>query len=201
MFYHIEGVVAELEANLAVIDCAGIGFSLNASANTVSILKKGNRSKLYVAESVSENAFELFGFATKSEKRCFEMLTSVSGIGPKAALSILSYNTPESLALAILNSDEKALTVAPGIGKKIAQRVILELKDKMSKEMGGTSLDFSLPVLSAQPVGGSSVNDAMAALAVLGYSSADVSPVLKNLETANLSTEQIIKAVLKNMVK
>ncbi len=201
MFYHIEGVVAELEANLAVIDCAGIGFSLNASANTVSILKKGNRSKLYVAESVSENAFELFGFATKSEKRCFEMLTSVSGIGPKAALSILSYNTPESLALAILNSDEKALTVAPGIGKKIAQRVILELKDKMSKEMGGTSLDFSLPVLSAQPVGGSSVNDAMAALAVLGYSSADVSPVLKNLDTANLSTEQIVKAVLKNMVK
>ena len=201
MFYHIEGVVAELEANLAVIDCAGIGFSLNASANTVSILKKGNRSKLYVAESVSENAFELFGFATKSEKRCFEMLTSVSGIGPKAALSILSYNTPESLALAILNSDEKALTVAPGIGKKIAQRVILELKDKMSKEMGGTSLDFSLPVLSAQPVGGSSVNDAMAALAVLGYSSADVSPVLKNLDTANLSTEQIIKTVLKNMVK
>lgn len=201
MFYHIEGVVAELEPNLAVIDCAGIGFSLNASANTVSMLKKGSRAKLFVAESVSENAFDLFGFATKSEKRCYEMLTSVSGIGPKAALSILSYNTPESLALAILNNDEKALTIAPGIGKKIAQRVILELKDKMSKEMGGTSLDFSVPVMAAQPGAGNSVNDAIAALAVLGYSTADISPVLKKLDTSAMSTEQIIKTVLKNMVK
>lgn len=200
MFYHIEGVVSELEPNLAVIDCAGIGFSLNASANTVSQLKKGSRAKLFVAESVSENAFDLFGFATKSEKRCFEMLTAVSGIGPKAALSILSYNTPESLALAILNGDEKALTIAPGIGKKIAQRVILELKDKMSKEMGGTSLDFSLPVM-ASPSAGNNVNDAIAALAVLGYSTADISPVLKKLDTGDMSTEQIIKTVLKNMVK
>ena len=200
MFYHIEGVVSELEPNLAVIDCAGIGFSLNASANTVSQLKKGSRARLFVAESVSENAFDLFGFATKSEKRCFEMLTAVSGIGPKAALSILSYNTPESLALAILNGDEKALTIAPGIGKKIAQRVILELKDKMSKEMGGTSLDFSLPVMAAQTVG-NNVNDAIAALAVLGYSTADNSPVLKKLDTGDMSSEQIIKTVLKNMVK
>ena len=200
MFYHIEGVVSELEPNLAVIDCAGIGFSLNASANTVSQLKKGSRAKLFVAESVSENAFDLFGFATKSEKRCFEMLTAVSGIGPKAALSILSYNTPESLALAILNGDEKALTIAPGLGKKIAQRVILELKDKMSKEMGGTSLDFSFPVAAA-PSAGNNVNDAIAALAVLGYSTADISPVLKKLDTGDISTEQIIKAVLKNMVK
>ena len=200
MFYHIEGVVSELEPNLAVIDCAGIGFSLNASANTVSQLKKGSKSKLFVAESVSENAFDLFGFATKSEKRCFEMLTAVSGIGPKAALSILSYNTPESLALAILNGDEKALTIAPGIGKKIAQRVILELKDKMSKEMGGTSLDFSLPVMAAQTVG-NNVNDAIAALAVLGYSTADISHVLKKLDTGDMSSEQIIKTVLKNMVK
>ena len=200
MFYHIEGVISEFEPNLVVIDCAGIGFSLNASANTVSMLKKGSKAKLFVAESVSENAFELFGFFTKSEKRCFEMLTAVSGIGPKAALSILSYNTPESLALAILNSDEKALTIAPGVGKKIAQRVILELKDKMSKEIGGASLDFSLPVISAQPVG-NSVNDAIAALAVLGYSTADISPVLKNLDTANMSSEQIIKAVLKNMAR
>ena len=200
MFYHIEGTVAELEPNLADIDCAGIGFSLNASANTVSMLKKGSKAKLFVAESVTENAFDLIGFATKSEKRCFEMLTAVSGIGPKAALSILSYNTPESLALAILNSDEKALTIAPGIGKKIAQRVILELKDKMSREMGGTNLDFSLPVMSA-PAAGNNVNDAMAALAVLGYSTAEISPVLKNLDTANMTSEQIIKTVLKNMVK
>lgn len=200
MFYHIEGLVSELEPNLAVVDCAGIGFALNASANTVSMLKKGSKAKLFVAESVSENAFDLFGFATKSEKRCFEMLTSVSGIGPKAALSILSYNTPEGLALAVLNSDEKALTIAPGIGKKIAQRVILELKDKMSKEMGGTSLDFSMPVTAAQTSGGS-VNEAIAGLAVLGYSTADISPVLKSLDTSGMTSGQIIKAVLKNMVK
>ena len=200
MFYHIEGTVAELEPNLAVIDCAGIGFSLNTSANTVSMLKKGSKAKLFVAESVSENAFDLFGFATRGEKRCFEMLTAVSGIGPKAALSILSYNTPESLALAIMNSDEKALTVAPGIGKKIAQRVILELKDKMSKESSNTSLDFTLPAAVARSAG-NAVNDALAGLSVLGYTSAELSPVLKTLDTSNMTSEQIIKAVLKNMVK
>ncbi|MDO4982035.1 MAG: Holliday junction branch migration protein RuvA [Eubacteriales bacterium] len=199
MFYHIEGTVAELEPNMAVIDCAGVGYALNASANTISCLKKGARSKLFVAESITENAFDLFGFYTKSEKRCFEMLTAVSGIGPKAAISILSYNTPESLALAIMNSDEKALTVAPGIGKKIAQRVILELKDKISKEMGGQTIDIRIPASAS--ASNSSMNDALAGLAVLGYSSSDIASALKTLETADMTAEQIIKAVLKKMVK
>ena len=200
MFYHIEGVVAELEPNLAVVECGGVGFSVNISANTVSMLKKGTKAKLYISESVSENAFDLYGFGTKSEKRCFEMLTAVSGIGPKAAISILSCNTPEGLALAILNNDEKALTAAQGIGKKIAQRVILELKDKMSKELNGTNLDFSAPVISPQ-LSGSSVNDAIAALSVLGYSAAEINPVIKTIDVANMSSEQIIKYVLKNMIK
>lgn len=200
MFYHIEGIVAELEPNFAVIECGGIGFAVNVSANTAAGLKNGAKAKMYISESVSENAFDLYGFGTKSEKRCFEMLTAVSGIGPKAALSILSYNTPDALALAIFNSDEKALTIAPGIGKKIAQRVLLELKDKMSKEMGGASLDFTAPVSAVQSAG-SSVNDAVAALSVLGYSTADINPVLKTLDTGNMSSEQIIKSVLKNMVK
>lgn len=200
MFYHIEGVVAELEPNFAVIECGGIGFAVNVSANTAAGLKNGAKAKMYISESVSENAFDLYGFGTKSEKRCFEMLTAVSGIGPKAALSILSYNTPDALALAIFNSDEKALTIAPGIGKKIAQRVLLELKDKMSKEMGGANLDFTAPVSAVQSAG-SSVNDAVAALSVLGYSTADINPVLKTLDTGNMSSEQIIKSVLKNMVK
>lgn len=199
MFYHIEGTVAELEVNMAVIDCAGVGYALSASANTVGCLKKGSRAKLYVAESINENAFDLFGFYTKSEKRCFEMLTAVSGIGPKAAISILSYNTPESLALAIMNSDEKALTIAPGIGKKIAQRVILELKDKISKEMGAQALDICVPVSMAASNG--SVNDAIAGLAVLGYSSSDIVPVIKTLDSTGMTAEQIIKAVLKQMVK
>ena len=113
-----------------------MGFALNVTTNTLSRLKPGERAKLFVSESIGETNFDLFGFCDKSEKRCFEMLIGVSGIGPKAALSILSYNSPESLALAILNDDVKALTVAPGIGKKIAQRVILELKDKIGKELG-----------------------------------------------------------------
>ncbi len=197
MFYHLEGTVAELQPNLVVMDCGGIGFALNATLNTVSTLKNGDRVKLYVAESIGENNFDLYGFASKSEKRCFEMLISVSGIGPKAALSILSYNTPDSLALSILNSDVKALTVAPGIGKKIAQRVILELKDKISKEMDSSVLDFSGVQIPA--VDDSEISDALKALSVLGYSSAEVSQALKRVDTTGMKAEEIIKSVLKQM--
>jgi len=196
MFYHIEGIVSEIEQNLAVIDCGGVGYALNATVNTLSNIKSGVKVKLYVSEAIGENNFDLYGFFTKSEKRCFEMLTAVSGIGPKAALSILSYNSPESLALAIMNGDEKALTVAPGIGKKIAQRVILELKDKISKELG--SEQISLPTIPAALTSGDSVlNDAMAALAVLGFSSAEIAPILKTVDVSGMSAEQIIKTVLK----
>ena len=202
MFYHLNGTVAEIGQNLVVLECGGIGFALNATLNTIARLKTGEKAKLYIAESIGETNFDLFGFADKTEKRCFEMLVSVSGIGPKAALSILSYSTPESLALAIMNNDVKALTVAPGVGKKIAQRVILELKDKIAKEMG--SAELTLPV-GAAPIAvttdNSDVNDAMAALTVLGYSSAEVAPVLKKLDITGMNAEQIIKAVLRHMVK
>ena len=127
MFYHLEGIVTEFDQNLVVLDCGGIGFALNATGNTMSRLRTGERAKLYIAESIGENNFDLFGFAEKNEKNCFEMLVSVSGIGPKAALSILSYSSPGALALAVMNNDVKALTVAPGIGKKIAQRVMDEM--------------------------------------------------------------------------
>ena len=199
MFHHIEGIVSELGQNLAVIDCGGIGFALNVTLNTLSYLKSGERVKLYVTENIREDAFDLFGFATKSERRCFEMLVSVSGIGPKAALSILSANTPEGLALAIMNNNEKALTVAPGIGKKIAQRVILELKDKISKEQHESS-DFMPPVV--QTAGESSaVNDAVTGLGVLGYSSSEIAAALKKTDVSGMTTEQIIKTILKQMVK
>lgn len=199
MFYHIEGTVTELEPNLVVLDCGGVGYALNATMNTVSYIHMGDKVKLYVAEAIGENNFDLYGFYTKGEKRCFELLVSVSGIGPKAALSILSYSTPETLALAIMNDDVKALTVAPGVGKKIAQRVILELKDKMSKETAGQ--EIRLP--AAVPVTGQSdtVGDAMAALAVLGYSSVEIAPALKRIDVTGMSAEEIIKAVLKQMVK
>ncbi len=201
MLYHIDGTVTELEPNLAVIDCGGIGFALNVTANTVAALKLGSRAKLFVAETIGETNFDLYGFADKSERRCFEMLTAVSGIGSKAALSILSYNTPEGLALAVMNNDEKALTVAPGIGKKIAQRVILELKDKVSKELGSSDYQLPVPTVSANGAADSSISDAMTALSVLGYSTAEISPALKKLDVTGMSAEQIIKAVLKQMVK
>lgn len=202
MFYYIEGRVEMPEPDLAVIDCSGVGYALNITSNTAAQIKTGARVRLYITESIGENNFDLYGFASKSEKRCFDMLLAVSGIGPKAALSILSYNSPESLALAVMNDDLKALTVAPGIGKKIAQRVILELKDKVRREMGGT-IDFPdvQAVPAARPTENAALSDAAAALAVLGYSSAEVAPVLHSMDTAGMTAEQIIKAVLKSMVK
>ena len=200
MFYHLDGIVSELTPNLAVIDCGGVGYEVNITMNTAANLKLGERQKLYISESIGENNFDLFGFSGKNEKRCYEMLVSVSGIGPKAAMSILSYTTPEGLALAVMNNDIKALTLAPGIGKKIAQRVILELKDKISKEMDNTV--FEIPaVVAATAAADSSVNDAMTALAVLGYSSAEIAPVINKIDVSGMSAEQIIKTVLKQMVK
>lgn len=199
MFYHLDGKVAELGQGMAVIDCNGVGYLVNTSLNTLSRLKNGEKAKLYISESVREDAFELFGFATKSEKRSFDLLIGVSGVGPKAALSILSAHTPEALTMAILSGDEKALTVAPGIGKKIAQRVILELKDKLAKE----SADFELPVRpgTAVPAGEDKLSDAAAALGVLGYGTAEINYALKGVDVSALSTEEIIKAALKNMMK
>ena len=199
MFYHINGIVSELEPNLAVVDCAGVGFAVNITMNTASALGIGEKAKLYISEAIGENNFDLYGFMNKSEKRSFEMLISVSGIGPKAAMSILSHNTPESLALAIMSDDVKALTVAQGIGKKIAQRVILELKDKISKE---TTAFEQMPIAaSISPAHNSAVNDAIMGLSVLGYSSAEISPLLNKLDAENMTAEEIIKAVLKQMVK
>ena len=199
MFYYIEGNAAEIEPNLVVLDCGGIGYALNTTTNTISYVKKGERTKLYVSEIVKEDAFDLYGFYSKAEKRFFEMLTSVSGIGPKAALSILSANTPDGLALAVSSGNAKALTVAPGIGKKIAQRVILELKDKIGKE--SASLDDSFTPVATVQTDNSAVNDAVAALTILGYGSNEIAQVLKTTDITGMTTEQIIKAVLRSIVK
>lgn len=198
MFYHIEGTVAELAPNLAVVDCGGVGYAVNTTANTLSRLEPGKKAKLYVFDYVKEDCFELYGFFTKSEKRCFEMLITVSGVGPKAAVSILSAVTPETLAMAVMNGDEKALTSAQGVGKKIAQRVILELKDKVAKETGGTG--FQAPAAAASGSGGAA-GDAASALIVLGYSSAEIGAAMRDIDTAGMTAEEIIKAALKRMIK
>lgn len=199
MFYYLEGTVAEIEPNLIVLDCSGVGYALNTTANTISFLTKGERRKLYISEVVKEDAFDLYGFSTKNEKRFFEMLTSVSGIGPKAALSILSANTPDGLALAVSSGNEKALTVAPGIGKKIAQRVILELKDKIGLAAGDPIESFAPAAAAASD--NSAVGDAVAALTVLGYGSNEIAQTLKQIDVKGMTTEQIIKTVLRNIVK
>ena len=198
MFNYIEGTVADIDQNLAVIDCGGVGFSLNTTMNTLSQITVGKKAKLYVFDYVKEDCFELYGFSTKSEKRCFEMLLTVSGVGPKAAISILSAATPETLALAVMSGDEKALTSAQGVGKKIAQRVILELKDKMAKQ--ADMPQFTAPAASVG-TDGSALSDAVAALTVLGYGSAEINAALKNTDAAGMTAEEIIKAVLKQMVK
>ncbi|MGI5978010.1 MAG: Holliday junction branch migration protein RuvA [Oscillospiraceae bacterium] len=200
MLHHINGKVTDIAPNLVAVECGGIGFALNATANTISNLKIGENAVLYVYESIREDAFDLYGFFDKREKRSFEMLLGVSGVGPKAALSVLSSVTPEALAMAVISGDEKALTAVPGIGKKIAQRILLELKDKMAKETG--SADFgAVSTAAGAPAGGSKLSDAASALVVLGYSNSEITPVLKKIDTENLPLEEIIRQALKQMIR
>ena len=202
MFYYLDGTVAEILPYLAVIDCGGVGYACKTTNNTLASLKKGQRGKLYTYLNVGEGIFELYGFATQNELNSFKMLLGVSGVGPKAALAILSATTPESLAMAIVTEDAKTLTAAPGIGKKIAQRIILELKDKMARETAGGGLDFSGGKgVPAAPVFTNKATEAAQALAVLGYSSQEVGIALKGVDVENLPLEEIIRQSLKMMVK
>ena len=199
MFYYVNGTVAEIEAGLAVIDCSGVGYACATTNYTLSQLKKGERAKLYTYLNVREDAMEMFGFASQSELRSFKMLIGVSGVGPKAALSILSSTTPQQLSMAVVMDDEKALTAAPGIGKKIAQRIRLELKDKLIKEQGGFEAGSGAAV--AMPAQNNKAGEAAAALAVLGYGSQEISAALKGIDMDALPLEEIIRQSLKKMVK
>lgn len=200
MFYHLTGTVTDIEINMVVLDCGGVGFAINASTNTIAQVRHGERTKLFISEQVREDAFDLFGFKTLGEKHCFEMLTSVSGVGPKAALSILSANTPEGVCMAVMSGDEKTLTVAQGIGKKIAQRVILELKDKMQKQAGDFAADGVSLAVPANTESQSKMSDAAAALAVLGYNNSECAAALKGIDMS-MPLEDIIRASLRNMMK
>lgn len=199
MYYYVSGTVGHIGPYLAVIDCGGVGYACRTTNHTISHLQKGEKAKLYTYLNVREDAMELYGFISENERSCFEMLLGVSGVGPKAALSILSATTPEGLAMSIITGDEKSLTAAPGIGKKIAQRIILELKDKLAKEQssfsaqGGGAVPVSLP--------GDKGNEAAAALAVLGYGSQEISLALKGVDMDALPLEEIIRQALKKMVR
>lgn len=197
MYYYVNGTVAEIGPNLAVIDCSGVGYACATTNYTLAQLKRGEQAKLYTYLHVREEIFDLYGFSTQAELSSFKMLLGVSGVGPKAALAILSSGTPDQLALSIVTGDEKSLTGVPGIGKKIAQRIILELKDKLAKEQ--TGFDARMGTLSPIPTGGKT-QEAASALAVLGYSSQEISAALKGVDAA-LPVEEMIRIALKKMAR
>ena len=198
MLYYVSGKVAVLEPGLAVIDCGGVGYGCRVTAYTAGQLKLNQNAKLYITESIREDAFDLYGFSSREEQRCYELLTSVNGVGPKAAMAILSAGGPQNFTLAVMTGDEKMLTAAQGIGKKIAQRIILELKDKIGG--GGMELDFSAGSAAAAPAQqGSSAALAHAALQELGCSPAEISAALKGVDP-NASTEEMVRHALRAMV-
>lgn len=201
MFYYVSGKVAHIEPYLAVIDCGGVGYACRTTNYTLSQITMGQSAKLLTYLNVREDAMELYGFGSGEELRLFRQLISVSGVGPKAALSILSSSTPTSLAMSIITGDEKALTAAPGVGKKIAQRIILELKDKLSKGQGVSAAGETITVDAVTIIPQDKRSEASAALAVLGYSQAEISVALRGVDAEQLTLEQIIRAALKNMVK
>jgi len=196
MLYYVSGPVTILEPGLAVIDCAGVGYGCRVTAYTAAQLKLNQNARLYITESIREDAFDLYGFISREEQRCYELLTSVTGVGPKAAISILSAG-PQNFTLAVMTGDEKLLTAAQGIGKKIAQRIILELKDKI----GGSNveIDFSAGASAAPAPTGGAVAMAQAALQELGYSAAEIHTALKGADP-NASTEDLIRHALRAMV-
>lgn len=201
MYYYVSGEVAHVEPYLAVIDCGGVGYACRTTAFTLSQIKKGDKAKLFTYLSVREDAMDLYGFASAEELKLFQQLISVSGVGPKAALSILSAGTPANLALAIITGDEKSLTAAAGVGKKLAQRIILELKDKLTKGQTVSAAGESVAGPAVTIIPQNKLSEASAALAVLGYSQAEINVALKGIDIDNQSLEQIIRLALKNMMK
>lgn len=206
MFYHIAGEYVHIDENFAVIDCGGVGYRLTVSRNTATALgtpAEGRRVKLYTYLQVREDDLELFGFADEAELAAFRLLISVSGVGPKAAMAILSLFNPDQLAIAVASEDTKAISRANGVGGKTAARVVLELRDKFG----------SLPVTgkagpakvalggAAAPVSGGKLGEALDALSVLGYSRAEANEALRHIDTAPLSVEEIITTALKFFAK
>ena len=196
MLFYVSGTVTVLEPGLAVVDCGGVGYGCRVTAYTAAQLKLNQPAKLFITESIREDAYDIYGFSSREEQRCYELLTTVNGVGPKAAMAILSAG-PQNFTLAVMTGDEKLLTAAQGVGKKIAQRIILELKDKI----GGSSveLDFSGPTVTAAPAQSNNLSMANAALQELGYSPSEVAAALKGADP-NSSTEELIRHALRSMV-
>ncbi|MBQ8288312.1 MAG: Holliday junction branch migration protein RuvA [Clostridia bacterium] len=201
MYYYISGKLILARLSTAVIDAGGVGYKLTISATTLGKLsgKEGQNALLYTHLSIREDAHELFGFYTEEEKNTFQLLTSVSGIGPKAAMAILSVMTPEKLAIAVATGDAKAISKAQGVGAKSAARVVLELKDKLKADITSAEGEEDADLFSATTPG-NNLADAEAALMVLGYSKQEAVYALKGLDPQK-DTETLIREGLKKLMK
>ena len=201
MYYHVHGELCLTEQHTAVIDCGGVGYKLTVSTTTLSQIspKLGEKVKLYTYLAVREDAMELFGFYSIGEHSAFKQLITVSGVGPKAAISILSTLTPEQFAAAVCSGDTKALGKAAGVGAKTAARIVLELKDKLAKEFGTVGVPAAVSGGKAVAAGGK-LNDAVNALLVLGYTKQEASAALEGVDPG-FTLEQMITAALKKLVK
>ena len=208
MFYYISGILAYANPTTAVIDAGGVGYKLTISENTYNSLPPRHtvdapRAKLFTYMAVREDGIELFGFASEEELKSFKLLITVSGVGPKAAIAILSLLTPQKLALAICSEDKRAISQANGVGPKTAARIILELKDKLKGESFGDAEDMGGVTLAdvATSAPSSKLSDAQDALTVLGYSKTEAANVLKGMDAENLEVDDIIRLALKKLMK
>lgn len=207
MFYYISGKLAYATPSFAVIDAGGVGYKLTISENTYNSLPPRHTvdnpvAKLFTYMAVREDGIELFGFASETELSSFKMLLSVSGVGPKAAISILSLLTPERFALAVCTEDRKTISKAVGIGPKTAARIILELKDKLLKETDlSEAANASIESVAAPKTNSGKLSEAQDALMVLGYSRSEALSALKNIDTQADDLETIIKKALKQLMK
>ena len=197
MLYSVRGKLINTTTSSAVVECGGVGYLCQTTLNTLRSIKLNTEVTLYTYLNVREDSVDLFGFATKTELDTFKTLISVSGVGPKAGLAVLSELSPEQVAMAIATDDIKTITRAQGIGRKIAQRIILELKDKLAK---AAKSDGSMSAVASGTVNAvtGNVPKAIEALGVLGYAPSDVSPVLASLDSS-LPVEQLIAQTLKQM--
>ncbi|MBQ1518131.1 MAG: Holliday junction branch migration protein RuvA [Clostridia bacterium] len=200
MIYSLSGTYTYAAPGFVVVECGGVGYKCTTSLNTIRELPEtGSQIKLYTHMAVREDAVELFGFSTTQELECFKMLISVSGVGSKVGTAILSDFTPEQVAVFIASSDVKSLTKASGVGSKLAQRIILELKDKM-KKAGIPEVTKGKKGSAVLSVVSSNINNAAEALGVLGYTNDDVMPILSQFDS-QLSVEELIHKTLLELGK
>lgn len=206
MFYYINGKLAALEPTFAVIDAGGVGYKMTITQNTYSAMpphrsvNEAPTVKLYSYMAVREDGIELFGFISYEELSAFKLLITVSGVGPKAAISILSQLSPTKLAIAVCTDDKKAISQANGIGPKTAARIILELKDKLKGSVIDDDTDGDSDTFVPQNAG-NKLGDAQDALAVLGYSKSEAMSALKGIDTSSLELDEIIKLALKKLMR